>query len=121
MHAKTLLLCMVYSILIFFIVINVLPKNEISILACVLSMYFLTTISYYTKDYLDKTKLLNKKLESLSFEEMQQRFNYLPTYTLKCVYDYINRGDKKTENIAMKYGYSVRTIQRIVKKMRETL
>lgn len=84
-------------------------------------MYLLTTISYYTKDYLDKTKLLNKKLESLSFEEMQQRFNYLPTYTLKCVYDYINRGDKKAENIAIKYSYSVRTIQRIVKRMRETL
>lgn len=84
-------------------------------------MYILTTISFYVRDYLDKEKLLTKKLESMTFEEMKVKFTTFTEYEVKCVYDYINRGDKLADNIAMKYGYSTRQVQRIIKKMREYL
>lgn len=84
-------------------------------------MYGLTTASYYVRDYLDKQKLLQKKLESMTFEEMKARFTSFSEYDIKCAYEYINRGDKLADNIAMKCNYSTRQIQRILKKMREDL
>ena len=50
---------------------------------------------------------------------MKARFTSMSEYDLKCVYAYINRGSKNADNIAMKYKYSTRQIQRIIKKMRE--
>lgn len=83
--------------------------------------YLITKISYYIKDYMDDKKLLTKKLESMTFEEMKARFTTYTEYELKAVHSYINRGDKLADNIAMKYGYSTRQLQRIIKKMKDKL
>lgn len=120
-HCESLLKCSFVSIIIFTIVCICMPSNNTSILISVIVSYFITLISYYVKDYIDKSKLLNKKLESLTFEEMKERFTSYSETDLKCVYDYINRGNKSAESIAMKYFYSIRQIQRMVKKLRDDL
>ena len=120
-HKDTVIKCICFTLLIFTIICIFTPTKHISLFISVFSMYGLTTISYYVRDYLDNQKLLQKKLESMTFEEMKVRFTSFSEYDIKCAYDYINRGDKLADNIAMKYNYSIRQIQRIIKKMREGL
>lgn len=54
----------------------------------------------------------------LSFDEMCQKFSKYDRQTLRCVYEYLNRGNIPADNISMKYFYSTRQIQRIIRKMR---
>lgn len=118
-HCKTLLKCTITSIAIFSFICFVIPSKNEFIFTSIIAMYLLTLGSYIYKDWKDKQELLQKKLESLSFDEMKQRFPSYTDYDLKCVYAYINRGNKNADNIAMKYNYSTRQIQRMIKKMRE--
>ena len=120
-HAENLVKCATISVIVFAFIIYVIPSKNLSILASVFMPYFMTTISYYVKDYLDQEKLLSKKLESMTFDEMKSRFTTYTEYDLKAVYDYINRGTKLADNIAMKYNYSTRQLQRIIKKMKDEL
>lgn len=83
--------------------------------------YFMTLISYHLRCYLDNQKLLSKKLESMTIDEMKARFTTFTEYEIKAVYDYINRGNKLADNIAMKYNYSTRQLQRLIKKMKDDL
>ena len=83
--------------------------------------YLITKASYFIKDYIDKNKLLTKKLESMTYDEMKARFTSYTDYEIKAVYSYINRGDKLADNVAMKYNYSTRQLQRIIKKMKDEL
>ena len=69
-------------------------------------------------DDVDKS---SKKLESMSFDEMKLIYIGYTEYKLKVVYAYINRGRRLADTIALKYGYSTRQIQRIIKKMKELL
>lgn len=120
-HKGTVIKCVCFTLFIFTMICIFTPTKHISLFISVFSMYGLTTASYYVRDYIDKQKLLQKKLESMTFEEMKERFTNISEYDIKCVYEYINRGDKLADNIAMKYNYSTRQIQRIIKKMREDL
>lgn len=118
-HCKTILKCTFTSIGIFAFICLVIPSKNQFLFISIIAMYLLTTASYIYRDWKDKNELLQKKLESLTFEEMRTRFPSYSEYDLKCVYAYINRGTKNADNIAMKYHYSTRQIQRMVKKMRE--
>ena len=120
-HAETLLQCATLSVIVIGLITALVPSKNISILVSVFVPYLITLLSYYVKDYIDKEKLLSKKLESMTFEEMKERFTNYTEYDLKAVYEYINRGNKLADNIAMKYNYSTRQLQRIVKKMKDDL
>ena len=120
-HAETLMQCAVLSVIIFGIISAFIPSKNISILASVFVPYYVTLISYYIKDYNDKNKLLTKKLESMTYDEMKARFTTYTEYEIKAVYSYINRGEKLADHIAMKYNYSTRQLQRIIKKMKDEL
>ena len=120
-HAETLFKCACYSVVLFFFITLFIPSKNISIFCSVFMPYIITKISYYVKDYNDKNKLLTKKLESMTFDEMKARFTTYTEYELNAVYSYINRGDKLADNIAMKYNYSTRQLQRIIKKMKDEL
>ena len=120
-HCKTLLKCAVTTICIFGIACIIMPSKNEFIFTSIIMMYTITIASYYAKDYLDKLNVLNKKLESMSLDEMKVKFTNYTDYEIKAAYSYINRGDKLADNIAMKYNYSTRQIQRIVKRMRDDL
>ena len=120
-HAKSLIDCALLSVVIFGILSAFMVSKNISIMASVFCPYIITKISYYVKDYMDDKKLLTKKLESMTFDEMKARFTNYTEYELKAVYSYINRGNKLADNVAMKYNYSTRQLQRIIKKMKDEL
>ena len=120
-HKDSVIKCVGFTLLVFTFICIFTPTKHISLFISVFAMYGLTTISYYVRDYLDKQKLLQKKLESMTLQEMKDKFKHLTEYDIICAYEYINRGSKLGENIAIKYNYSVRQIQRIVKKMRESV
>ena len=120
-HKNTVLKCVCFTLIIFTIICIFTPTKHVSLFVSVFSMYALTTISYYAKDYIDKLNVLNKKLESMSVDEMKVKFTNYTDYEIKAAHAYINRGDKLADNIAMKYNYSTRQIQRIVKRMRDEL
>ena len=120
-HAKTLFECACYSVAIFGLISFIAPSKNISILLSCLLPFGITFISYHIKNYLEQCELLEKKLESLTLDEMKGRFKDYTEYEIKAVYSYINRGTKLADNIAMKYGYSTRQLQRLVKKMKDDL
>lgn len=120
-HAETLIKCANLTVIILGLISLFIPSKNVSILVSVFAPYFVTLCSYYVQDYLDKEKLLTKKLESMTYDEMKERFKSYTEYELKAVYDYINRGTKLADNIAMKYNYSTRQLQRIIKKMKDEL
>ena len=107
-HKETVIKCVLFTLMILTLI-------------CIFTMYGLTTISYYVRDYLDKKALLTKKLESMTYDEMKARFTNYTDYEIKAVYSYINRGEKLADHIAMKYNYSTRQLQRIIKKMKDEL
>lgn len=119
-HCKTLLKCSILTTIIYATVFLILPSNCTSILIAIVVNYTITYISFHTKTYLDHKQLLTKSLDSLTFDEMCQRYTSYDRQTLKCVYDYLNRGNVSADCIAQKYYYSTRQVQRIIKKMRET-
>lgn len=122
-HAKTLFKCATYSVILFAIISLTIPSKNISIFVSVFAPYFITFCSYHLRNYLDMQNLLSKKLESMTFKEMKERFTNLTDYEINCAYEYINRkiNGRLADNIAMKYGYSTRHIQRIIKKMKDEL
>ena len=63
-HAKSLFLCGCYTLIVFFIISIISTSKEISILASIFLTYFLTTISYYVRDYLDIIFLRGKNVSS---------------------------------------------------------
>lgn len=116
-HSKTLFHCACYSVLVFAFITAFIPSKNISILCSVFMPYIMTFISYHLRNYLDQQKLLNKKLESMTMDEMKAKFTSYTENEIKAVYDYINR-KTLAENIAIKHGYSTRQLQRIIKKMK---
>lgn len=120
-HCKTLLKCAITTICIFGILCVIMPSKNEFIFTSIIMMYAITIISYYVKDYFDKESLLSKKLESMTLDEMKERFTDYTEYDIKCAYEYINRNNRLADNIAMKYGYSTRQIQRIIRKMKDEL
>lgn len=120
-HAETLIKCANLTVIILGLISAFIPSKNISILVSVFAPYFVTLCSYYVQDYLDKEKLLTKKLESMTYDEMKARFTTYTDYEIKAVYSYINRGEKLADHIAMKYNYSTRQLQRIIKKMKDEL
>ena len=117
-HCKTLLKCSITTIIIYTLVFIILPTDNCSALVSILLSYCITLTSYFVRKYLDYIELLNKSLENLTFDEMCQKFSKYDRQTLRCVYEYLNRGNISADNIAMKYFYSTRQIQRIIRKMR---
>ena len=120
-HCKTLINCSIVTVCVFGISCIIMPSKNEFLFSSVIIMYVITTVSYYVKDYLDKTAKLSKKLESMTLDEMRERYTKYTEYELKAVYAYINRGDKLADNIAMKYNYSTRQLQRMVKQMKDDL
>ena len=120
-HKETVIKCVLFTLMILTLICIFTPTLHFSLFISVFAMYGLTTISYYVRDYLDKKALLTKKLESMTFDEMKARFTNYTDYEIKAVYSYINRGDKLADHIAMKYNYSTRQLQRIIKKMKDEL
>ena len=120
-HAETLLKCATYSVIVFFFISIAVPSKNISIMISVLVPFLMTFISYHVTNYFDTLQKLKKKLESMSLDEMKERFTDHTDYELKAVYSYINRENKLADNIAMKYGYSTRQLQRIIKKLKDDL
>lgn len=120
-HCETLFKCSTATTIIVGLSFILMPSKNEFIFTSVITVYIITVVSYYVRDYADKCKLLEKKLESLTFDEMCQRFPDYSVSDLKCIYAYVNRGNALADNIAMKYGYSTRQIQRIIRKMRGRL
>ena len=116
---KAIWICRIITFGVQLISIIFIISFNVSRYVNILFAFLLGVINYFVRDWKDKQELLQKKLESLTFDEMKQRFPGYTEYDLKCVYAYINRGSKNADNIAMKYNYSTRQIQRMIKKMRE--
>ena len=53
-HKDTVIKCVCFTLFIFTIICIFTPTKHISLFISVFSMYFLTIISYYVKDYFDK-------------------------------------------------------------------
>ena len=120
-HASTSLKCFFTSILSFFIITKLSLPLSTSIFMAIMLAYWLSTVMYYIQDWYDMTVKFKRTLQSLTLEEMKELFPKRCDYDIKCVYAYLNRGTALGESIALKYHYSVRQIQRIIKDMKKDL
>lgn len=63
-HARSLFICSIYSIIIFYIVIKFSYSVRITIASIVLIPYFITFISYHVRNYFDLLYLKDKKIKN---------------------------------------------------------
>lgn len=61
-HATTTWLCTLYTFIVFFIVSNITPKKELSLLLIVAFTYCINFVSFHIREYLDlRAKFINVK------------------------------------------------------------
>lgn len=125
LHAKKLMYCATYSIIVFYFVSSFIFSVNTTMAVCVAVPYVLTFVSYHIRCYLDllkekelSTKNNFKNIKELTLEEFKKKFIYkYPINDIMAVYTYIHRNRTQlADNIAMKYNMSKRTLYRLVKK-----
>ena len=123
LHAKKLMYCATYSIIVFYFVSSFTFSVNTTMAICVAMPYALTFTSYHIRCYLDlihEHDLLpkTKNIKELTLEEFKNKFIYkYPINDIMAVYTYLHRNRTQlVDNIAMKYNMSKRTLYRLVKK-----
>lgn len=128
-HALTATKCTIITMIVFFIVGYISTSITLSILLEVLMSFFITTVSYYARDYIDllQEKQCQKKVSSLkelSFDEINKILleNNFSENDIHAVYDYIHK-DRNTlvDSIFMKYSMSKSTLYRLIRKSSKIL
>ena len=76
----------------------------------------MTTLFHYIKVFLELKETKSSYIEYMTFEELKNK--YPNEENLKLIYDYLHT-NKNKEIFAYERGYSVRTIQRMIKKIKE--
>lgn len=129
-HAETTWLCTLYSVLIFYLVSMISPNKETGIVLIVLFTYFINTMSFYVREYLDlKAKFMKMKnikiSKGISKAELQEIINEVPLNNLEREILFSFYCDRKSiQYISLKTNYSYDRIWQIkneaLKKIRLT-
>lgn len=131
-HAARLINCCTIAIIVYAIMSYIMPSVHMSILLNCLLTYFLTTTSYYVKDYIDlknEIKLDNAVLRktisdkrSISISDIIKVNSELSPNDCNAIFAFIHRSRHTTaESIAIKHHMSRRTLYRLVNKTLERL
>lgn len=121
-HASRLIACSIISIIVYSIMSRIMPSFHMSILLNVLLTYFLTTMSYYIKDYIDLKKEIKLdnvpiKIEDITIPIIAKANPDLESNDCLAIYAFLHRDRHTTaESIAMKHHMSRSTLYRLVDK-----
>lgn len=130
-HSKSFYKCSFVSVIVYFIITRVTLKFATSVLFTIVLTFIVTSISYFVRDLLDKTLLLNeyrkrlekfehKCIENLTESELQDNVPTVPYDIVHIVYGYLHK--PKTLNAtgyALKCNISEATLYRYLKKVKE--
>lgn len=115
-HASNDVMCFTISIITFSIINELSLNVQQSLFLSLCLSYLLTTTLYFAKDFIELKTIRPTFIENMTLEELKSK--YPNEENIELIYDYIHTKDNK-QKFAYDRGYSVRTIQRMIKKIKE--
>lgn len=126
-HATTTWLCTIYTFAVFFIVSNITPKKELSLLLIICFTYIINCISFLVRDYFDlKDKFkamkvkISKGIDKNKLKEICKFNNLTDLETNILVYYYCDRMSLTaiSHKLHYSYDYIAELKSKIIKKIK---